>query len=75
MQASLKIQPSTFQLKLDLCRGPAPVDPGNSKQGWRWQGKNLLFIYKYKIRLGRNSVVGKLSGERRLNNLVYMGSQ
>ena len=34
-----------------------------------------LFIYKYKIRLGRNSVVGKLSGEKRLNNLVYVESQ
>ena len=26
------------------CWGPALVDPGNSKRGWRWQGKNL-FIY------------------------------
>ena len=34
-----------------------------------------LFNQKYKIRLGRNSVVGKLSGERRLNNLVYMENQ
>ena len=31
-----------------------------------------LFNKKYKIRLGRNSVVGKLSGENRLNNLVYV---
>ena len=31
-----------------------------------------LFNQKYKIRLGRNSVVGKLSGEKRLNNLVYV---
>ena len=38
-------------------------------------GEQNLFIYEYKIRLGRNSVVGKLSGERRLNNLVYVGSQ
>jgi len=30
--------------------------------------KTYLFI---NIRLGRNSVVGKLSGERRLNNLAY----
>ena len=26
------------------CRGPAPVDPGNSKRGWRCRGK-YLFIY------------------------------
>ena len=38
------------------------------------EGKNL-FIYLHKIRLGRNSVVGKLSGEKRLNNLVYVESQ
>ena len=34
-----------------------------------------LFIYRYKIRLGRNSVVGKFSGEKMLNNLVYVESQ
>ena len=34
-----------------------------------------LLISKYKVRLGRNSVVGKLSGEKRLNNLVYVESQ
>ena len=27
-----------------LCRGPAPVDPGNSKGGRRWRGKACLFI-------------------------------
>ena len=27
-----------------LCRGPAPVDPGNSKGGRRWCGKTCLFI-------------------------------
>ena len=27
-----------------LCRGPAPVDPGNSKGGRRWRGKTCLFI-------------------------------
>ena len=26
------------------CRGPAPVDPGNSKDGRRWRGKTCLFI-------------------------------
>ena len=34
--------------------------------------REKTFIYEYKIRLGRNSIVGKLSGEKRLNNLVYM---
>ena len=32
-----------FRLKLK-CRGPAPVDPGNSKGGRRWRGKTCLFI-------------------------------
>ena len=27
-----------------VCRGPAPVDPGNSKRGQRWCEKNL-FVY------------------------------
>ena len=49
---------------------------GNSKHGWCRRGKFIcLLIKEYKIRLGRNSVVGKLSGERRLNNLAYVGSQ
>ena len=47
---------------------------GDLKGRWSRRGKNL-FIYKYKIRLGRNSVVGKFSGEKRLNNLVYLESQ
>ena len=34
---------STTPLKV-LCRGPAPVDPGNSKGGRRWRGKTCLFI-------------------------------
>ena len=25
-----------------MCRGPAPVDPGNSKGGQRWREKNLF---------------------------------
>ena len=24
-------------LEVGRCRGPAPVDPGNSKRGWRWR--------------------------------------
>ena len=47
---------------------------GDSKGRWNKRAKNL-FIYKCKIRLGRNSVVGKFSGEKRLNSLVYMESQ
>ena len=27
-----------------ICRGPALVDPGNSKGGQRWRGKTCLFI-------------------------------
>ena len=30
--------------KILVSRGPAPVDPGNSKGGWRWCGKTCLFI-------------------------------
>ena len=56
------------------CPGPAPVDPGWLEGETNRQGKNL-FIYKYTIRLGRYSVVGKFSGEKRLNKLVYMESQ
>ena len=26
------------------CGGPAPVDPGKSKGGWRWRGKTCLLI-------------------------------
>ena len=57
--------------------GPAPVDPGNSKGGQRWREKNLFIDWykKYKIRLGRNSVVGELSGGRGLNNLDYAEDQ
>ena len=71
----VKEESEKFGLKLNIqetkimCRGPALVDPGNLKRGQCWRGKNLL-IYKYKIRLRRNSVAGKLSGEKRLNNLV-----
>ena len=53
------------------CRGPAPVDPGNSKRGRRWREKNLFID----IRLRNNSVVGKLSGGRGLNNLDYAEDQ
>ena len=51
--------------------------PGGSREfkGWTALERNDLFIYEYKIRLGNNSIVGKLSGERGLNNLDYMEDQ
>ena len=36
------------------CRGPALVDPGNSKWGRFWQGKTYLFI---NIRLDQEEIV------------------
>ena len=33
-----------WELVMDRCRGPAPVDPGNSKGGRHWRGKTCLFI-------------------------------
>ena len=35
--------PSKRNIK-EVCRGPAPVDPGNSKSGRRRRGKTCLFI-------------------------------
>ena len=61
---------------LSNCQGPAPVDPGNLKGGRCWHEKNFTDWYKkYKIRLGRNSVVGELSGGRGLNSLIYAEDQ
>ena len=57
-----------------FCQGPAPVDPGNLKQGRSQRGKTYLFR-NMKERLVKNSVVGKFSGEKRLNNLVYVENQ
>ena len=34
-----------WELVMDWCWGPAPVDPGNSKRGQHWRGKTYLFIY------------------------------
>ena len=57
----------------DSKRDTAGVQPrwiqGNSKRGWRGEEK---LIYLEIERLGKNSVVGKFSGEKRLNNLVYV---
>ena len=54
------------------CQGPAPVGPGWFEGEMDRRGKNLFINM---IRLGRNSIVGKLSGKKRLNNLVYVESQ
>ena len=40
--------------KIHVCRGPAPVDPGNSKGGRRWRGKTCLFI---NVRLDLETIV------------------
>ena len=47
----------------DCCRGPAPVDPGNSKQG-RSQHLGKDYLIRNIKRLGKNSVVGKLVEKR-----------
>ena len=38
------VSPSISHEVMGPCRGPAPVDPGNSKGGRRWRGKTCLFI-------------------------------
>ena len=45
-----------------------------SRDGISVLGKNL-FNYRYEERLEKGSVVGNISGEKRLNNLVYMENQ
>ena len=35
------------------------------------EGEEKSYLFR-NIRLGNNSIVGKFSGEKRLNNLVYM---
>ena len=37
------LSPCLFKLYAEY-RGPAPVDPGNSKRGQCWRGKTYLFI-------------------------------
>ena len=36
--------PAKVHLVKSMFRGPAPVDPGNSKGGRRWHGKTCLLI-------------------------------
>ena len=58
---------------LMLCRGPAPVDPGNSKAGMASASlEKYIFNYRYIERLETDSVVGRLVEKKRLNNLVYV---
>ena len=54
------------------CRGPAPVDPGNSKVGTASASlEKYIFNYRYIERLETDSIEGKLE-KKRLNNLVYV---
>ena len=55
-----------------MCRGPAPVDPGNSKVGTASVSlEKYKFNYRYRERLEADSVVG-LVEKKRLNNLDYV---
>ena len=55
------------------CRGPAPVDPGNSKVGMALASlEKYIFNHRYIERLETDSVSRKISGEKRLNNLGYV---
>ena len=50
------------------CRGPAPVDPGNSKVGTVSASlEKYIFNYRYRERLEMDSAVGELVEKRRLN--------
>ena len=54
--------------KLD-CRGPAPVDTGNSKVGTASASlEKYIFNYRYRERLETDSVVGDSVGEKRRLN-------
>ena len=70
-------------LHFESPRHLSPPLPGSSPSGSRVirrgdgigiLGKNL-FNYRYKERLERNSVVGRLVEKKRLNNLVYVEYQ
>ena len=56
-------------------QGGAGLQPrwiqGNLKRRQSRRGKTYLFR-NIKERLGKNSIVGKFSGEKSLNNLVYV---
>ena len=59
--------------ELPDCRGPAPVDPGNSKVGTESASlEKYIFNYRYIERLETDSVVGRLVEKKRLNNFDYV---
>ena len=59
--------------EMPTCRGPAPVDPGNSKVGMASASlEKYIFNYRYRERLETDSVVGRLVEKKRLNNLDYV---
>ena len=69
---SLSLQ-GKLRLVITVCRGPAPVDPGNSKVGMASVSlEKYIFNYRDIERLEMDSVVGKLVEKKRLNNLVYV---
>ena len=47
------------------------MDPGNSKQG-QSQSLGKDYLIRNIKRLRKNTIVGKFSGEKMLNNLVYV---
>ena len=56
-----------------MCRGPAPVDPGNLKVGTASAFlEKYIFNYRDIQRLETDGIVGKLVEKRRLNHLVYV---
>ena len=65
-----------LRLVITVCRGPAPVDPGNSKVGTVSASlEKYIFNHRFIERLETDSVVGKLVEKKRLNNLVYVEYQ
>ena len=64
----ITVEPGSANIKCGCntatnCRGPALVDPGNSKQG-RSQHLGKDYLIRNIKRLGKNSVVGNLEEER-----------
>ena len=52
--------------------------PGGSKEIRRVNGvgeEKLIYLIRNIKKLRKNNIVGKFSGEKRLNNLVYVESQ
>ena len=69
-----------FSKRLIILLGKLPgSSPGGSRVIRRGDGVGVLgkklFNCRYKERLEKDSVVGNISGEKRLNNLVYVENQ